>query len=119
MKNCRKLFNSIGIILKYLIILYEEKRRKYEFICLFLGVFVPCVASIALIFVDCTIPLVGVALVIIGYGPFGCVIASGFIVNLNDIGGKHYAGVLFGISNTFGTIPGILAVGLMTPHVTF
>lgn len=100
----------------------KKKRRKYEFICLFLGVFVPCIASIALIFVDCTIPLVGVALVIIGYGPFGCVIASGFIVNLNDIGGKHYAGVLFGISNTFGTIPGILApyfVGLMTPHVTF
>lgn len=81
---------------------------------------VATVVSVLLGFIDCTQPLLGVALLTIGFGMIGCVVGSGFIVNLNDIGGKHYSGVLFGISNTFGTIPGIIApyfVGLMTPHV--
>lgn len=64
--------------------------------------------------------MLGVLLLTIGFGVIGFVVGSGFIVNVNDIGGKHYSGLLFGISNTFGTIPGIIApyfVGLMTPHV--
>ena len=45
--------------------------------------------------------------------------AAGFMVNSNDIAG-NYAGLVYGIGNTFGTIPGILApyvVSLLTPHV--
>lgn len=75
---------------------------------------------ISLMFIDCSRPLVGVALLTIGIGMLGCVAGSGFVVNLNEIGGRNYSGVLYGISNTFGTIPGIIApyfVGLMTPQV--
>lgn len=81
---------------------------------------VPMVISILLIFVDCSKPFLGVLLVTIGVGVVGCVVGSGFVVNINDIGGRHYSGVLYGISNMFGTVPGIVApyfVGLMTPMV--
>jgi len=82
--------------------------------------FVPMIISIALGFIDCSQPLVGVALLTVGVGMIGCVVGSGFVVNLNDIGGRNYSGVLYGISNTFWTIPGIIApyfVGLVTPQV--
>jgi hypothetical protein len=78
------------------------------------------IISILMIFVDCSKPFVGVALVTISVGMMGCVIGAGLLININDIGGKHYSGVLCGISNTFGTIPGIVApyfVGIMTPMV--
>jgi len=42
------------------------------------------------------------------------------LVNINDISGA-FAGVVFGITNTFGTIPGILSpyiVGVITKHVS-
>lgn len=41
------------------------------------------------------------------------------MANINEIGGS-YAGMLFGISNTIATLPGIFApdiVGLITIHV--
>jgi MFS transporter, ACS family, solute carrier family 17 (sodium-dependent inorganic phosphate cotransporter), member 5 len=44
---------------------------------------------------------------------------GGYCVNVNDIGGK-YSGILYGVSNTLGTVPGIIApyiVSLMTPDV--
>ena len=85
-----------------------------------LGVTIAGIVSILLCFVDCSEPMMGVVLLTAGFGVIGFVVGSGFIVNINDIGGKHYSGLLFGISNTFGTIPGIIApyfVGLMTPHV--
>jgi len=31
---------------------------------------------------------------------------AGYLINMNDVAGP-YAGIIFGISNTFGTIPGI------------
>lgn len=43
--------------------------------------------------------------IIINFCLSGC-ISSGFLVNINDLCG-HYSGVVFGISNTFATIPGI------------
>lgn len=49
----------------------------------------------------------------------GFVNSAGYGVNVNDIAGQ-YAGVLYGISNTFATIPGIVApyvVGILTPIV--
>jgi hypothetical protein len=45
---------------------------------------------------------------------------GGYTVNINDVGGK-YSGVLFGISNTFATIPGFIApyvVSKITPNVS-
>jgi sugar phosphate permease len=45
---------------------------------------------------------------------------GGYTVNINDIGGR-YSGILFGISNTFATIPGIVApyiVAVLTPNKT-
>lgn len=40
------------------------------------------------------------------------------MVNYNDVAGK-YAGITFGMANTFGTVSGIVAptfVGLLTPN---
>ena len=71
-------------------------------------------------FIDCSQPLIGVLLLTIGIGSNGFYIGAGFIVNMNEIGGKNYASVIFGIANTFGTLPGIIApyfVGIMTPKV--
>jgi ACS family sodium-dependent inorganic phosphate cotransporter-like MFS transporter 5 len=83
---------------------------------------VPMVVVIILGFIDCSQAVLSVALLSIAIGMFGCVIGAGFMVNLNDIGGKNYSGVLYGISNTFGTLPGIISpyfVGLMTPQVEY
>ena len=33
---------------------------------------------------------------------------SGYLVNINDIAGP-YSGIVFGISNTIGTIPGLIS----------
>ena len=82
--------------------------------------FIPMIISILLGFIDCTQPMLSVLLLTMGVGMIGCVVGSGFVVNINDIGGQNYSGVLYGISNTFGTLPGIIApyfVGLMTPQV--
>jgi ACS family sodium-dependent inorganic phosphate cotransporter-like MFS transporter 5 len=49
----------------------------------------------------------------------GCAYGAGFMVNYNDIAGS-YAGFTFGMSNTLGTVPGIIApsvVGILTPNV--
>ena len=83
---------------------------------------VPMICMILLMFIDCSKPLFGVALLTIGVGMLGCLVGSGFVVNLNEIGGRNYSGVLYGISNTFGTLPGIIApyfVGLITPQVYY
>ena len=42
----------------------------------------------------------------------GC-ISSGFFANINDICG-HYAGIVFGISNTIATISGIISPFIVT-----
>jgi hypothetical protein len=51
----------------------------------------------------------------------GCAFGAGFLVNYNDVAGP-YAGIAFGIGNTFGTAPGIVApylVGIITKNVIF
>ena len=86
------------------------------------GMLVPMVIVLILGFIDCSQDVLAVILLAIGIGMFGCVVGAGFMVNLNDIGGKNYSGILYGISNTFGTIPGIISpyfVGLMTPQVNW
>ena len=70
--------------------------------------------------VTCEKPYIGVVLVTMGLAFSGFTYGSGFLVNYNDIGGA-YAGMVFGISNTIGTVSGIVApylVGLLTPNVS-
>lgn len=62
-------------------------------------------AVIGLGFVTCGIPYVGVGLLVLGLASTGCAYGAGFMVNYNDIAGS-YAGLTFGIANTFGTVPG-------------
>ncbi|KAI0985583.1 hypothetical protein GJ496_008160 [Pomphorhynchus laevis] len=53
-----------------------------------------------------------IALLAISQGFYGVAFGSGYMVIPNDIAGQ-YAGIAFGISNTFGTIP-----GLISPYLT-
>lgn len=64
-------------------------------------------------------PYIGVALITIGLTFSGLTYGAGFLVNYNDIGGA-FSGVVFGISNTIGTVSGIVApylVSLLTVNV--
>jgi ACS family sodium-dependent inorganic phosphate cotransporter-like MFS transporter 5 len=79
------------------------------------------VAVLLLSQVTCAHPYLGVLLLAFGVGFLACATGAGFLVNINEISGS-YSSVLFGISNTFGTISGIVApylVGLLTPNVKF
>jgi ACS family sodium-dependent inorganic phosphate cotransporter-like MFS transporter 5 len=90
----RKIFNSVGFI-------------------------VPMIAVIGLIFITSDKAYYGVLLVTIGLAFSGLTYGGGFLVNYNDIGGT-FAGIVFGLSNTIGTISGIVApylVGELTPNV--
>ena len=85
-----------------------------------LGLALPAGATVGLAFVGCENPYAGVALLTIILGTTGCAYGAGFIVNYNDIAGS-YAGLSFGLANTFGTIPGFIApqiVGAITKNVT-
>lgn len=89
----RKLFNTLGLVL-------------------------PASAVVALCFVTCEHPYVGVALLTVGLATTGAGYGAGFMVNYNDIAGQ-YAGLVFGMANTFGTMPGFIApslVGFLTPR---
>ena len=84
-----------------------------------LGNLVPMGAVIGLIFVNCQSPYAGVALLSVGLAFTGCAYGAGFMVNSNDVA-AGYAGIVFGISNTFATIPGIVSpylVGVITKNV--
>ncbi len=69
------------------------------------ALFVPMIATLVLAYVDCSQPYLAVALLMIGVGFLGLATGGGYIININEVGGI-YSGVLFGISNTFGSIPG-------------
>ncbi|CAF0884850.1 unnamed protein product, partial [Brachionus calyciflorus] len=93
--NVRRIFNGIGMI----------------------G---PLVMLICLSFVTCKNPYSGVIFLIVALGLNGFFWSAGPLVNINDIGGA-YSGVIYGITNTFGTIPGIVCpyiVGVITKHQT-
>jgi ACS family sodium-dependent inorganic phosphate cotransporter-like MFS transporter 5 len=84
------------------------------------AMYTPMIATLILAFVDCNNPYLAVALLMIGVGFLGISTGAGFIININEVGGV-YSGVLFGVSNTFGTLPGILApyiVSILTSNVT-
>jgi ACS family sodium-dependent inorganic phosphate cotransporter-like MFS transporter 5 len=65
-------------------------------------------------------PGLAVAMLTIGVAMSGCQYGSGFIVNPVDIA-PRYAGIIFGISNTSGTLGGVLApvaIGIITEDVS-
>jgi ACS family sodium-dependent inorganic phosphate cotransporter-like MFS transporter 5 len=83
-----------------------------------LGLLLPASAVIGLAFVTCAVPYAGVALLTFGLATTGCGYGAGFMVNYNDVAGS-FAGLSFGLANTFGTVPGIIApylVGLLTTN---
>lgn len=82
-----------------------------------LGLFIPMICLIALIFVADVSEIGGIILIIIGIAFNGCV-SSGFLVNINDLCG-HYSGIVFGISNTFATIPGIVSPFLVDELIKY
>lgn len=84
-----------------------------------IGFFVPSALMILLSFVNCDKPYLGVVYMTIGLAFSGCSVGAGFLVTYNDIA-KSYSGILFGISNTFANIPGILVpylVAIITKNV--
>ena len=79
----------------------------------------PMIATLILIFVDSSNKYGALGLLCVGVGFIGMCTGAGYIININEVGGI-YSGILFGISNTFGTLPGIIApyiVGVLTPDV--
>lgn len=80
-----------------------------------LGLGVPMIAVFCLSFVDCTVPYLGVVFLTVAMAFNGFFWCGGPLVNINDIAGS-YAGIVFGIANSFGTAPGIICpyfVGLI------
>jgi MFS family permease len=86
-QNVRKIFNGIGLS-------------------------VPVLSLIGISFITCSTPYLGVALLVIGFAFMGFSLGAGYYVNINDVSGP-YSSVVFGISNTFGSIP-----GLICPYIT-
>ncbi|CAF0789899.1 unnamed protein product [Adineta steineri] len=81
-----------------------------------LGNLFPAIFVIGLAFMTCKLKYWAVALLTIGITFTGCCYGGGFMLTANDIA-PAYAGIVFGISNTFATIPGIISpyiVGALT-----
>ena len=81
--NARKLFNSVGMLL-------------------------PAAAFAAISTLNCSHFAFIIALLIVGVGLPGAYLSSGFVINAVDIAGP-YSGLIFGLSNSLGSISGILA----------
>ncbi|KAK3765989.1 hypothetical protein RRG08_002232 [Elysia crispata] len=85
-----------------------------------LGLLVPGIFVVGLAFVDCTQSTLAVALLVIGVAMSGFQYGAGFLTNPAELA-PHYAGIIFGISNTFATLPGIFApmmIGYITTDQT-
>ena len=91
-----------------------------ENVCLYTGSMVPAVFMVGVGFVDSDQPIVAVSLLAIANG-FTGFLTTGVFVNPLDIA-PPFAGTIVGISNSAGTMPGIVApyiVALMTKNVSF
>ncbi|XP_074653838.1 sialin-like isoform X3 [Tubulanus polymorphus] len=73
----------------------------------FIAFVVPSIFVIAVGFLDCTQRMLAVAFLTIAVTTTA-LCRSGYIVNHVDIA-PRYAGILFGITNTFATLPGMIA----------
>ncbi|CAF0855781.1 unnamed protein product [Brachionus calyciflorus] len=70
-----------------------------------LGMYLPAIGLIFLSFVDCSMPYLGVILLTLGLAFNGCAGTGGFFINCHEVGGP-FNGILIGIQNMIGTIPG-------------
>lgn len=86
-------------------ILTRTKTRKLFNV---LGNLVPAIFVIGLAFMTCKLKYVAVGLLTVGVTFTGCCYGGGFMLTANDIA-PAYAGIIFGISNTFATLPGIIS----------
>jgi ACS family sodium-dependent inorganic phosphate cotransporter-like MFS transporter 5 len=87
--------------------------------CACTGSIVPAGLIILMTFLNCSQAYAAVGVMIVGVGFFGLQY-PGCMVNHADIA-PPFSGILFGISNTFATIPGIIApyvVGILAPKVS-
>lgn len=82
----------------------------------FLGLFTPGVIIVALSFVNCHWVILGVVLLTLGVAFDSIIMGAGYLININDIAGP-YSGIIFGLSNTMATLPGIIAPK-MTASIT-
>ena len=70
-------------------------------------------------FTDCNTSTTAVILLTLGVALTGFQYGGGLYMNAGDIAPK-YAGIIYGISNTFASLPGFLApmaIGYLTPEV--
>ena len=75
---------------------------------------------VAVGYMTCEQSTTAVILLTLGVAMSGFQYGSGWMVNPVDIA-PRYAGVIFGISNTFATVPGFVApivIGLITTNVS-
>ena len=95
---------------------------KIKFPCftfVVIGKVIPGLLLIGLGYLDCTMKVLAIALLILGVSASGFQY-SGFLINHMDIA-PAYAGILFGISNSAGAITGFISpavVGLITEKVS-
>ncbi|RNA08779.1 sialin isoform X2 [Brachionus plicatilis] len=83
-----------------------------------LSMFTPMIALIFLSYVDCSSPYLAVFFLILGQALNGCSGTGGFYINSHEIAGP-FSGILIGIQNMIGTIPGFVGpyvVGLLTSN---
>lgn len=88
-------------------------------ICYIAGTLVPGIFLIGTGFVTCENPYLAVAILAVAVGFSGCQYAS-VMVNHVDIA-PPFCGILFGISNSFATLPGFLSpyvIGIITKDGT-
>lgn len=83
------------------------------------GLLTLAVFAIATTLLPCELKEVAVGFLVVGIAFTGCVHAAGYSLNPTDIA-PQFAGVLFGLSNTAGTVSGMIApsaVSALTPQV--
>ncbi|KAI0985569.1 hypothetical protein GJ496_007550, partial [Pomphorhynchus laevis] len=90
---------------------YVKSRTKLRKTAVLIGSIIPALCLVLLGFLNCQRKMLAVLLLTVGQGIFGVAWGAGFMVNANDLA-PSIAGVVFGISNMFATIPGIIV-----PHV--
>ncbi|KAI0987559.1 hypothetical protein GJ496_003991 [Pomphorhynchus laevis] len=78
-----------------------------------IGSIIPAITLIGMCFITKTTARLGIVLLSVGMGAFGVAYGSEFLCVCNDMS-SNYASIMFGISNTLATLPGIIAPFLIS-----
>lgn len=78
-----------------------------------LGLLLPGIFVLAVGFFDCAQAVWAVTLLVIGVSMSGFQYGAGFLTNAGDIA-PQYAGIIFGLSNTFATLPGFISPNVIS-----